>query len=59
MYFSIKGNLKIQEDLERLVANFLTVDDCVTFGMGFATNALNIPTLVGKVKILLEIISKV
>ncbi|KAF0027316.1 hypothetical protein F2P81_020057 [Scophthalmus maximus] len=42
------GNLKIHEDLEKLVASFLGVESSMTFGMGFATNSMNIPALVGK-----------
>jgi serine palmitoyltransferase len=42
------GTLKCHVQLESLVAEFLGVEDSITFGMGFATNALNIPTLVGK-----------
>ena len=38
------------KDLESLMAEYLSVDECIAFGMGFATNALNIPTLAGKVK---------
>ena len=30
------------------MAEYLGVEDAVTFSMGFATNALNIPTLVGR-----------
>lgn len=36
--------------LESMMAEFLGVEDCIAFGMGFATNALNIPVLVGKVR---------
>ncbi|XP_047458671.1 serine palmitoyltransferase 3 [Mugil cephalus] len=42
------GNLKIHEELEQLVASFLGVESSMTFGMGFATNSMNIPALVGK-----------
>lgn len=45
----VAGNLGIHEELERLVANFLGVESVMTFGMGFATNSMNIPALVGKV----------
>ncbi|XP_049895967.1 serine palmitoyltransferase 2-like, partial [Epinephelus moara] len=41
-------NLSIHEELEQLVANFLGVESSMTFGMGFATNSMNIPALVGK-----------
>jgi serine palmitoyltransferase len=42
------GTLDCQAKLESLLAEFLGVEASVTFGMGFATNALNIPTLAGK-----------
>ena len=42
------GTMKCHLELEKLLAQFLGVESAVTFGMGFATNALNIPTLVGK-----------
>lgn len=35
-------------ELERLTAQFLGVDDAIVFGMGFATNALNLPSLISK-----------
>uniref|UniRef100_A0A8C6M678 serine C-palmitoyltransferase n=1 Tax=Nothobranchius furzeri TaxID=105023 RepID=A0A8C6M678_NOTFU len=42
------GNLSLHEELEQLVAEFLGVESSMTFGMGFATNSMNIPALVGK-----------
>ncbi|KAM9798345.1 serine palmitoyltransferase 2b [Neosynchiropus ocellatus] len=42
------GNLDIHEELEALVARFLGVDSSMAFGMGFATNSMNIPALTGK-----------
>ncbi|XP_075875033.1 serine palmitoyltransferase 3 [Nelusetta ayraudi] len=42
------GNLSIHEELDQLVANFLGVESSMTYGMGFATNSMNIPALVGK-----------
>lgn len=33
-------------ELEQLTARFLGVEDAIVFGMGFATNSLNIPTLI-------------
>ncbi|XP_004559826.1 serine palmitoyltransferase 3 [Maylandia zebra] len=42
------GNLSIHEELEQLVANFLGVESAMTYGMGFATNSMNIPALVGR-----------
>lgn len=35
--------------MESLLAEYLGVEDAISFSMGFATNALNLPTLVGKV----------
>lgn len=43
------GNQKYMNTLEKLMSEYLNVEDCIAFGMGFATNALNIPALVGKV----------
>lgn len=48
-YLCSLGNLSLHEDLETLVASFLTVESSMVFGMGFATNSMNIPALVGKV----------
>ncbi|CAJ1067719.1 Hypothetical predicted protein [Xyrichtys novacula] len=42
------GNLSIHEELEQLGAEFLGVESSMIFGMGFATNSMNIPALVGK-----------
>ena len=44
------GTLDIHEELEQLVARFLGVESSVAFGMGFATNSMNIPALTGKVR---------
>lgn len=44
------GNIDKHEDLEKLTARFLGVESAMAFGMGFATNSMNIPALVGKVK---------
>ncbi|XP_053701950.1 serine palmitoyltransferase 2-like [Synchiropus splendidus] len=42
------GNLDLHEKMEKMVADFLGVESAMTFGMGFATNSMNIPALVGK-----------
>ncbi|XP_055494891.1 serine palmitoyltransferase 3 isoform X1 [Leucoraja erinacea] len=42
------GNLDKHIQLEELVAQFLGVEAAMTFGMGFATNSMNIPSLAGK-----------
>uniref|UniRef100_A0A8D3AGU3 serine C-palmitoyltransferase n=1 Tax=Scophthalmus maximus TaxID=52904 RepID=A0A8D3AGU3_SCOMX len=42
------GNLDTHEEMEKLVAKFLGVESAMAFGMGFATNSMNIPALVGK-----------
>lgn len=43
------GSFDIHQRLERLVAEFLGVESAIAFGMGFATNSMNIPALIGKV----------
>lgn len=42
------GTLKGQVKLEKIIANFLRTESALVFGMGFATNAVNIPALVDK-----------
>uniref|UniRef100_A0A8D0GZW8 serine C-palmitoyltransferase n=1 Tax=Sphenodon punctatus TaxID=8508 RepID=A0A8D0GZW8_SPHPU len=42
------GNLDKHVELENLLAEFLGVEAALVFGMGFATNSMNIPALVGK-----------
>ena len=37
--------MPIHEELEQLTARFLGVEDAIVFGMGFATNSLNLPSL--------------
>ena len=44
------GTQKYMKNLESLMAEYLNLEDCIAFGMGFATNALNIPTLAGQVR---------
>ena len=43
------GTLDIHKELERKVAEFVGKPAALVFGMGFATNSMNIPALVGKV----------
>lgn len=45
LFYSILGTSEQHVELERLTAKFLNVEDAIVFGMGFATNALNLPTL--------------
>jgi len=45
------GTQKYMIELENLMAKYLNVEDCIAFGMGFATNALNIPVLARQVKL--------
>jgi 7-keto-8-aminopelargonate synthetase-like enzyme len=40
--------MAIHKELETLVTRFVGAEDAITFGMGFATNALNLPSLVSK-----------
>lgn len=42
------GTNKCHRELEACMSKFLGTEACMTFGMGFATNSLNIPVLVGK-----------
>lgn len=42
------GSLECHKELERTVAEFVGAEDAITLGMGFATNSLNIPSLVSK-----------
>ena len=46
--FLVPGSLAIHDELEALVARFVGKPAAMVFGMGFATNSANIPTLVGK-----------
>ncbi|KAG5674397.1 hypothetical protein PVAND_004371 [Polypedilum vanderplanki] len=39
------GTNALHTELEKLTAEFLGVEDAIVFGMGFATNALNLPSL--------------
>jgi len=41
------GHMAIHEELETLTAEFLGTEAAISFGMGYATNVLNIPSLVG------------
>ena len=45
---SQSGTLDLHNELETLVARFIGKPAAMAFGMGFATNSTNIPTLVGK-----------
>ncbi|XP_044001441.1 serine palmitoyltransferase 2-like [Aphidius gifuensis] len=40
------GSMAIHKELELLTARYLQVEDAIVFGMGFATNSLNIPSIV-------------
>lgn len=40
------GTLEIHNELEDLVCKFLNKEAVIVFGMGFATNSLNVPALV-------------
>ncbi|XP_067623154.1 serine palmitoyltransferase 2 [Eurosta solidaginis] len=40
------GTTQLHLDLERLTARYLGVEDAIVFGMGFATNSLNLPSLI-------------
>ncbi|XP_048733485.2 serine palmitoyltransferase 2-like isoform X2 [Ostrea edulis] len=42
------GYLDLHRELDTLVAEYLGVEDVITVPMGFATNSMNMPLLVGK-----------
>lgn len=42
------GYLDLHKELDKLVAEFLGVEAAITIPMGFATNSMNMPCLVGK-----------
>lgn len=43
------GTTCLLKELEALTARFVGKEDAMVFGMGFATNSANIPSLMGKV----------
>ena len=43
------GTHEIHRQLETLVAEFVGKESALVFGMGFATNSLNLPALVDEV----------
>lgn len=51
---STMGTLRIHHDLEKVVADFIGVEEAITFGMGFATNSFVIPALMGKGSLVLS-----
>ena len=42
--------------MEELLAEFLGTEACTTYGMGFATNSMNIPALMDRVSFVEEFI---
>lgn len=48
------GTQRYHVELENFVADFLGVESCIAFGMGFATNALNLPTIASKGDLILS-----
>ncbi len=47
--FFFSGHSKIHKQLDALVAEYLGVEAAMCFPMGFGTNSMNIPAVVGKV----------
>ena len=41
------GTTPVHVELEEELARFLDKEACITFGMGFATNSIGIPALIG------------
>ena len=48
------GTSSVHQTLEKKWSQFLGVEDSITFGMGFATNSMNIPALVGPGSLILS-----
>lgn len=48
------GTQRYHVELEQLLAEFLHVESSIVFGMGFATNALNIPAVASKGDLILS-----
>ncbi|XP_054723369.1 serine palmitoyltransferase 2-like [Uloborus diversus] len=48
------GTLKIHQELEKLTAEFLGVEDSIIVGMGFATNTTSIPSIISKGSLILS-----
>jgi len=48
------GTTTIHQELERTIAHFLGMDDAITIGTAFDTNALNIPQLIGEDSLVLS-----
>ena len=44
----LTGSTPLHQELDNIVADFIGKEAAITFGMGFATNSLVIPVLVGK-----------
>lgn len=44
------GYTDLHKELDTLVAQYLGVEAAITVPMGFATNSMNMPSLVGKVR---------
>ncbi|CAF1001882.1 unnamed protein product [Didymodactylos carnosus] len=44
----LSGSQTFHKELENLLTQYLGVEDAIAFGMGFATNALNIPAIARK-----------
>ena len=48
------GHTILQSELEKLTARFLRVEAAIVFGMGFATNSLNMNTIVSRDSLVLS-----
>ncbi|CAH4037596.1 serine palmitoyltransferase 2 isoform X1 [Pieris brassicae] len=42
------GTCNLHRELEKTTADFLGVEDAIVFGMGFATNSMGVPGLIGE-----------
>ncbi len=49
LFLHYTGTSDLHLKLEKRFAEYIGKEDCIIFGMGYATNSTNIPALVGKV----------
>ena len=49
MFILVSGTTKLHVEVEELVARFVGKEAAILFGMGYVTNLVLIPCLIGKV----------
>ena len=56
---TVLGYLDIHRELEEQIAEYLGVESAITVPMGFATNSMNMPCLVSKVRVQMNSLSPI